>query len=103
MSDSKFNKISHRIKLLGQTWRLRFVKYPELGTGADGACDPPETSGKQIRVNAAAEPERIHEVIIHECLHGAFWWLDEEFVTKFAADLSEVLLRPEIRSRWDRR
>lgn len=101
MATSKILKNVKRIKILGRQWLLKFTTYPELGLKTDGECDSPETPGRKIRIDSTLEPERLHEVIIHECLHGAFWWLDEKFVEEFAADLSRILLDADVRARWD--
>lgn len=35
--------------------------------------------------------KQLLNVVIHECTHAAFFWMDEDHVTSFARDLSRVL------------
>jgi len=77
------------IKLLWKRWKLRFV--PTLAKDKRGDIDPPETVGKTIRVLSGLKGQEKLEIIIHESLHAAFWFLDEEYVHTFAEDIAKVL------------
>jgi hypothetical protein len=48
-----------------------------------------------------SEGRVVHETILHESIHAAFWWFDEKYVTALARDLSTILLRPDVRKMWD--
>lgn len=91
--------ISKRIKILGQNWRLRFVRYPELGKKTAGDC---QVSTKTIRVATDMKGPKTLDTIIHEMLHASQWCLSEEHVCALATDITRTILRPEIRAYWDR-
>jgi hypothetical protein len=78
-----------RIKILGKVWRLRFA--PNMANRGD--CDPPQQSGKEIRVSSALRDEERLEVLIHEFVHAAGWHIDETFVERFARDAARALWR----------
>jgi hypothetical protein len=67
-----------RVQLLGRDWRLRFTRHPEVGAASDGDCDPPDAKGRTMRVKLNDDGATVHETILHEAIHGAFWWLDEQ-------------------------
>lgn len=77
------------LKILGKTWRIRFA--PNMGCRGD--CDPPNQPGKEIRISTALGGEERLEVIIHESLHCAGWFIDESFVEQFAAGVARNLWR----------
>jgi len=58
-----------------------------------GDCDPPETKGKKIRIAKDLSPQEELEVVIHESLHAADWYKDEEWVEVVAKDISNLLWR----------
>lgn len=78
-----------RIKILGKVWRLRFA--PNMANRGD--CDPPQQSGKEIRISSALRDEERLEVLIHEFVHAAGWHIDETFVERFARDAARALWR----------
>ena len=78
-----------RIKILGKVWRLRFA--PNMANRGD--CDPPQQSGKEIRVSSALRDEERLEILIHEFVHAAGWHIDETFVERFARDAARALWR----------
>lgn len=77
------------IRLLWRRWVLRFV--PNLGPKKRGDVDPPWKTGKAIRIQSGLRGQEKLEIIIHECLHAAFWMIDEEYVHTFAEDIAKVL------------
>lgn len=77
-----------RVRILGKHWRLR-LNVPGLANAAD--IDPPNARDKAIRIGT--DQERELELIIHECLHGAGWHIEEPFVEQFAADVAAILKR----------
>ncbi len=96
-----------KVKILHKIWTLLFVPRGGIltekrATGTskrgldvadDGNCDPPDLKGKKIRIADNLEPKVELEVIIHECLHAADWYKDEEWVRIAAEDISRVLWR----------
>ena len=79
----------HRITILGKRWLLRFT----ANLKARGDCDGPHVRNKQIRVRSDLKGEERLEVILHEIIHAAFWFLDEEYVHHVAKDIARVLYR----------
>jgi hypothetical protein len=101
MATSKLLKAAQRVKILGRTWLLKFVHYPELGLDKLGDCENPDKPGRTIRVLDTLEGAEMFRVLLHEMTHGALWWLDEEFVDTFTKDATAILFDPKIRPRWD--
>jgi hypothetical protein len=90
MSDKPYN-LQDSVEVLGKRWKLtRPTRLPE-GRMAD--CDPPWKTGKSIRIKAGLTPELVLRCLIHEMTHGAFWWLDENYVERFAEDVERELIR----------
>ena len=79
--------MSKQIKILGRIWKLRFV--PNLSKSGD--IDSPGTPRKEIRIWQGLRGQERLDTIIHECLHGCGWHLDEPFVARFATDLARIL------------
>lgn len=92
--------LSKRVKILGKSWLLRFVKRPELGKIC-GDCAPPD-SKRVIRVKCGMPGHLTLNTIIHEMLHASQWCLDEKHVNDLATDITRTILKPEIRLYWDR-
>jgi hypothetical protein len=57
--------------------------------GHDGDCDIAE---KTIRLQEGVPEKRRLEITMHECLHSFCWLLSEESVTRFAEELSTILV-----------
>ena len=80
--------------LMDKKWKLRFVNT--LGKDAVlgdiwGKCYFKE---RIIRISRQCPKEKILEVIIHECTHGASNdMLSEEFVDESAGDIAKLLTR----------
>lgn len=76
------------ITILGKRWVRRYTRL----SGHYGKCDPPWKRGKEILIDERNdERERLY-ALIHETLHAAFWWLDEEYVVQYAWDLADLLM-----------
>ena len=56
-----------------------------------GDCDRPDAPNKQIRVSSRLRGQHRLEIILHECLHAAFWDLDEEAIEQVGHDLARIL------------
>ena len=61
--------------------------------GHDGDCDKDD---KTIRIQEGISEKRRLEVTLHETLHAFCWLLSEESVTRFAEELSEILVEEEL-------
>lgn len=100
-------------RLFGDRWSCLFVRRSELTDyrnrdsdgepeRADGDCIVPirpEDHGKipaafrRIRIVKDMSDENMLETTIHECIHGAFPWLIEEWVAALARDIAALLIR----------
>ena len=78
------------ITINGKRYRLRWVSYRRR---VHGECDPPHVPGKEIWIDERLRGERKLEIIIHEMVHAAAWWLSEEFVSQVAKDIARALVR----------
>lgn len=83
------------ITLWDKRWGFRFVHRRELDKGNGGEIDPPGQKGKEIRIwSGYLRPGRrrmlLHR-IIHECLHGAEWTKDEEWVEQVSGAIARHL------------
>ena len=78
------------VTILGKRWQLVRGRLPK---DVDGYCDPPDKPGKCITIRKSLRGRREAEIVLHECLHAAFWNIDEETVTQVAEDISKVLWR----------
>lgn len=78
------------VTVRGKRWKLMFIP---LRGDADGTCDPPDATGKAIRINSSLNDERRLEVIIHELLHAGHWYISEEAVEETARDIARALWR----------
>lgn len=78
-----------RVTLRKNTWNL--VKV-DLGSRIRGEIDPATYKNKEIRISTRikSKPE-ILEVVLHECLHGCFWDLEEAAIDQAAKDIAKVL------------
>lgn len=79
-----------RVTILKKRWTLRFTRLPK---GTDGECDPPETTGKEIRIQQPLDEKNQLETVIHEALHASDWHRSEEWVEEVARDLARILWR----------
>lgn len=78
-----------KVKLGNHVWELQHI---DLGSIVRGEIDPPSYSNKSIKISTRLRKNQdILEVILHECLHGCFWTLEEDVIDKAALDISKVL------------
>lgn len=86
-----------KISLFGKRWNLRFTTL----RNNRGEIDSPKMKGKEIRIDSRLEGEEELEVLIHEMLHGAYWFIDEEYVDRAAKDIANALWRLNYRKLVD--
>ncbi len=77
------------ITILGKRWNL--VYKPVAGDVDGGYCDPPTRPKKQIVVDSRLVGVEKLRVELHEMLHAADWYKDEEWVDETSADIAGVL------------
>ena len=78
-----------RVRIGGKYWNLRFTFLKENR----GDVDAPTLRNKEIRISENLEGEEELEVVIHELLHSADWYKDEEWVERTACEISHILWR----------
>lgn len=87
-----------RVRILDQSWTLKFVPREEI-RGDDGECSDPRTKGPlRIQIADDLEGRDLIETLIHEAIHAGDWFKDHEWVDPFAADLARLIWR--CRTRW---
>lgn len=79
-----------RASILGRIWSLVFRRIPD-NQEARGLCQPPWKRAKKIVVDSRLTGLERLEVIIHELIHAAFWWLDESVVAAAAYDIAKII------------
>jgi len=80
-----------RVKLRDNVWSL---VRTDLGPSIRGQIDPPAYQRKQLKISTRIKKEKeLLEVLIHECLHGCFWDIDEDAIDKAAVDISNLLYK----------
>ena len=78
-----------RVRLGGKCWTLIF--RPRLDDEARGICDSPDAPSREIVIDSKLRGVERLEIVIHEFIHAVAWWLDEEFVTRWAVDIAREL------------
>lgn len=80
-----------QITILGKRWELKFLdgrKMPD----ALGACEPPDSPRKEIRVRKNLQGVEMLDTLIHEMLHSADWTKDEhDWIQPVAEDIARTL------------
>jgi len=77
------------IKIVGRRWGFRFAKLRKC----KGYCDSPKKKNKEIVVRSNLPQKEELDVTIHELLHAADWWKDEEWVEQVGTDIANILWR----------
>lgn len=78
-----------RVKICKRYYDLAFSEIEDFGQ-----CDAPHEAAKRIRIRHEHPDDREElDTTIHECVHAAQWWLDEDYVSEFAHDLAAILWR----------
>jgi hypothetical protein len=77
-----------KTKLGGNEFVIRFTS--KLHGTVHGECDQ---EGGIIRINSATPNDQVPEIVIHECLHAIFPFLDEDCVDSAAIELAKVLFK----------
>lgn len=78
-----------KIKLAGESWKIKFMN---MHATLHGECD---AESKIIRINKETPENQVIEILIHECLHAIFPYLNEETVDEAAIELGLMLKKLE--------
>ena len=78
-----------RVRIGGKYWNLRFTRLKNH----KGDCDAPILRKKEIRITKGLDPKEELEVVIHELLHSADWYKDEEWIERTGCEISHILWR----------
>ena len=76
-----------KIKIKGKVWNFIRKKLENH----KGYCESPNSKNKSIIVDSRLKGEEELEIILHELLHAAFWFLDEEYVEEISRDFAKIL------------
>jgi hypothetical protein len=88
-----------KVRIMGKCWNLRFTPLWSVR----GQCFSPTTKWKEIQVDSRLRGEERLEILLHETLHAACWWLDEEHVSELARDQAKILFKLGYRMQDDDR
>jgi len=83
------------VTIRGQKFRIVFrtnLGTLPCGTKKGGDCEEPKKGVREIRILKSLRGRDLIEVLLHELTHAAFWDLDDEVVTEFAKDVTDVLI-----------
>lgn len=75
--------------ILGRRYQIKFVPLQQVY----GLCDAPDKLDKTITIDSRLAGEAKLTILLHECLHAAYWHLDEEYVNRAAKDIARLLWR----------
>lgn len=78
-----------KVTIRGKRWNLEFVRMRKNW----GECDPPDKSGKAIRIRSSLTGQDRLDTIIHEVLHAGHWELKEDVVEQLASDMARILTK----------
>jgi hypothetical protein len=78
-----------KLKIFGRVWTLQFV--PSLPDGQRGTCDAPTARNKIMAIRRSLKGELKLDTLIHEQLHAADWYRDEEWTGQVATDIARNL------------
>lgn len=89
-----------RAKILDRHYQIVFVPRDQLGEklsglkrSENGDCDPPGVKNKTIRIAEGLGAWKELEILAHEFLHAAAWYMDDEWVCEAAEDFVRILKR----------
>lgn len=84
------------VKFFGKLMRVRATS--KLPPRTDGLCvfEP-----REILVHSRLRGSDFFDTLLHEALHHAIDHLDEEWVTQFAREFTQILYRGDVLSRCD--
>lgn len=84
-----------RVTIFGKSWDLIFTSR-RIRKEDDGHCEHVNEPGKQICIRSRLRGEHFLEVLLHETLHAADWWKDEEWVQAVARDQAHIVCTPDV-------
>lgn len=84
-----------RKKVIVELGKLKYtIKFsPKLHATLHGECD---VDAHKIVINATTPNDQVPEILIHECLHAIFPFLDEDCVGNAAIELSNMLKKMDM-------
>ena len=97
-----------RLRILGKIWNLVWVpkgqsvvargrgkkkKAKTMNSTDKGTIEAPNIKGKRIFIREELKEKDELDTVLHECLHAADWWKDEEWVDEVAEDIARILWR----------
>ena len=91
MAAKKRGAKTKRVTLMGKRWTLKLVPKNNRRDHF-GSCDHPEDVGKSIVVEANHDDLRVLNTVLHECMHGGAWNLDESVVKQWADDVAKIVI-----------
>jgi len=78
-----------RVKISNRYYDLRFVK----NLASKGLCDAPHIKGRKILIKSDLTGEDRLDTLLHEILHAADWYKDEEWICRCATDSARILTK----------
>lgn len=81
------------IKIRKKTWQIRFVKNKELSPYSCGECDHPAVEKPEIWIKKCLSIDDLIDTTIHETIHAALPYLDEEEVERGSTFAARSLLK----------
>jgi len=85
-----------RVKILDKFWELEFGR---VNSDQAGLCDPPDKKGKKMIIRPSLRGERCLEIVLHETLHAADYYKDEEWVAEVAEQQARIICRKDVLER----
>lgn len=79
------------IRIFGKNWIFRRCLQSELPNGVSAQTDAPTTPNKEMMISHKLKGQDELRVIIHELLHAADWYKDEEWVHQVSVDVARIL------------
>jgi hypothetical protein len=73
-----------KVQIAGQPWIVQWASLRKT----DGRCIPAD---RLIKIRKGLTGEELVETLLHECMHGQQWHLDENIVEAAAKEMTELL------------
>lgn len=79
------------VDLGGPVYTVTYVSHGNAGAGTWGYCTSPWESEPTIVLDRTLRGRKRLEMTLHELLHGAIWFADEQWVHRVALSMAVVL------------